>query len=78
MEYRTCTVMETINDGRTIEYEALFHQWIVHSGTYLNQGFLTQYENGLFVIVEYEDGTIHEHLPEKIKFIDGMVKKFCK
>lgn len=75
MEYRTCIVTETTDDGRKIEYKALFHQWIVHSGTYLSQGFLTKYENGLFAIVEYEDGTINEYLPEEIKFTDGIAEK---
>ena len=29
-------------------------------------------------IVEYEDGTIHEHLPSEIQFTDGVFEKFRK
>lgn len=27
-------------------------------------------------IVEYEDGTIHEHYPSEIRFIDGKIKEY--
>lgn len=28
--------------------------------------------------MEYEDGTIHEHLPQEIQFTDGMVENISK
>lgn len=32
----------------------------------------------LIAVVEYEDGTIHEHLPQEIQFTDGKVEKIFK
>lgn len=85
MECRPCIVTEITDDDRTIEHEALFHQWIeIAQFCYraLDCGIIykdyPRNNENLVAIVEYEDGTIHGHFSDEIKFTDGMVKKFCK
>lgn len=70
-EYRPCIVTicitpgaeclgETILEGEFKELKSLFHTW-TNKGT---------------AIVEYEDGTIHEHYPSEIRFTDGKAKEY--
>lgn len=67
-----------------IKHNALFHCWsgyfcsIDHSSVIKE---CTSSQGQIFhmvAIVEYEDGTIHEHSPWTIQFTDDMVEKFRK
>ena len=40
--------------------------------------YTTKFYESTIAIVEYEDGTIHEHLPQEIQFTDGMVENISK
>lgn len=88
-EYRPCIVTETVypsigTQGRieNKKHNAIFHFWTERqrfyqqpfSGIYAQPSFMNQ----TVAIVEYEDGTIHEHLPQEIKFTDGMSEKIFK
>lgn len=69
-EYRPCTV-----DGK----KALFHRWyefndVVDAGLTIGSHPAGQLKF-LYAIVEYEDGTIEEVAPPKVKFSDGMCTK---
>lgn len=89
MEYRPCIVTETIypcaGTQCTLEnkkHVAVFHCWTERQRFYQQpfSGIYTQpnFMNQTIAIVEYEDGTIHEHLPPEIQFTDGMVEKISK
>lgn len=88
-EYRPCIVTED-RSGRTIdgtivkdilEYKALFHCWIerykyfnnnVYAGAYTQPSHIIQ----TMAIVESEGGSVHEVMPEQIKFMDGKAKEY--
>lgn len=89
-EYRPCVVTESIPcehdaDGylhRQSEryHKALFHFWTERHQYYNNTcgyGLYAQPSHVIQVtaIVEYEDGTVHEVLPQEIRFMDGKVKE---
>lgn len=89
MEYRPCIVTETIypcaGTQCTLEnkkHVAVFHCWTERQRFYRQpfSGIYTQpnFMNQTIAIVEYEDGTIHEHLPQEIQFTDGMVENISK
>ena len=88
-EYRPCIITETIypfvgTQGliESKKHNAVFHFWTERrrfysqpfSGIYTQPSFMNQ----TIAIVEYEDGTIHEHLPHEIRFTDGMSEKISK
>lgn len=70
------------------EHKSLFHQWIKRvSPSYEETPFgdggwvarkLIGNDEFLIAVVEYEDGTIHEHLPQEIQFTDSMGEKISK
>lgn len=70
------------------EHKALFHQWLKKTcPSYKETPFgdggwvarkLIGNDEFLIAVVEYEDGTIHEHLPHEIQFTDGEVEKISK
>lgn len=70
------------------EHKALFHQWLKKTcPSYEEPPFgdggwvvrkLIGNDEFLIAVVEYEDGTIHEHLPHEIQFTDGEVEKNFK
>lgn len=89
LEYRPCIVTETIypcaGTQCTLEnkkHVAVFHCWTERQRFYRQpfSGIYTQpnFMNQTIAIVEYEDGTIHEHLPQEIQFTDGMVENISK
>lgn len=67
------------------KHNALFHQWIKRikplydESPIGNDGLIARKYLGndelLIAIVEYEDGSIHEHLPHEIQFTDGIAEK---
>lgn len=91
-EYRPCIVTETIYPMPEMikhkEHNALFHQWMRRTKPLYDEspfgdgGLIVRKYIGndeyLIAIVEYEDGSIHEHLPHEIQFTDGMVENFEK
>lgn len=88
MEYRPCVVREIVCERdssnkfkKEISWrKGLFHGWShkqwIHEAVIC--GDVSGQMSKTVAIVEYEDGSIHEHFPCEIKFTDGMVKKFCK
>lgn len=70
------------------EHKALFHQWLKKTcPSYEETPFgdggwvvrkLIGNDEFLIAVVEYEDETIHEHLPHEIQFTDGEVEKNFK
>lgn len=86
-EYRPCIVrvktgIKTKN-GRNCQYEehrALFHFWSDRYWTtaalFVNEA--PGQQSHTVGIVEYEDGTIHEHYPLEIQFTDGKAKEALK
>lgn len=70
------------------EHKALFHQWLkktcpsYEETPFGDGGWMARKLIGndefLIAVVEYEDGTIHEHLPHEIQFTDGEVEKNFK
>lgn len=88
-EYRPCIITETIypfvgTQGliESKKHNAVFHFWTERQRFYQQpfSGIYTQpsFMNQTVAIVEYEDGTIHEHLPHEIQFTDGEVEKNFK
>lgn len=90
-EYRPCVITESREGGRNEDGEfirddkrfrkALFHFWSEHHQYYGNSGGYGVYMQPSHIIktmaiVEYEDGTVHEVLPQEIRFIDGKVKEY--
>lgn len=66
-----------------ILHNAVFHFWREEVRHYESQCPVNRYSQPisatqLIAVVEYEDGTIHEHSPYEIQFTDGMVEKFRK
>lgn len=61
-----------------IEHKALFHCWSQKSWVYspVMIGEVGGQISSTVAIVEYEDGTIHEHLPQEIKFLDKKLKEY--
>lgn len=57
------------------EQKALFHHWSERYWTVGESPLVGGYSAGQMSqtvgIVEYEDGTVHEHLPQEIRFVDG-------
>lgn len=86
-EYRPCIARvrtgKRTKKGCNCQYEehrALFHCW---SDRYWTTAALFENEvpgqqSHTVGIVEYEDGTIHEHYPQEIQFTDGKAKEALK
>lgn len=86
-EYRPCIVKvqtgKRMKDGRNCQYEehrALFHCWSDRYWTtaalFVNE--VPDQQSHTVGIVEYEDGTIHEHYPLEIQFTDDKAKEALK
>lgn len=89
-QFRPCIVTERYirarnSDGEIIgesekKFKALFHFWTEHhyfnnnmcAGTYIQPSHTVQ----TVAIAEYEDGSVHEVLPQDIRFVDGKVKEY--
>lgn len=89
-EYRPCVITEQVF-GKAFSdevprkqqrhHKALFHFWEERHQYYSNA-----YGNGIYAqpqhiiqtmaIVEYDDGTVHEVLPEEIRFLDDKIKEY--
>lgn len=56
------------------EHKGYFHKWSDHFWTIgespMPGGHAAGQMSQTFAIVEYEDGTVHEHLPSEIQFMD--------
>lgn len=67
---------------KEVKRNAIFHHWSERFWTIGQSPMIGGYAGGqmsqTFGIVEYEDGTIHEHTPNEIQFTDGMAEKFRK
>lgn len=83
-EYRPCVVkvqtdkrMKTGRERVYEEHSALFHRWSERYWTtaalFANE--VPGQQSQTVGIVEYEDGSIHEHYPQEIQFTDGKVKE---
>lgn len=63
-----------------VKHNAIFHRWSERFWTIGQSSMIGGYAGGQMSqtvgIVEYEDGTIHEHMPNDIQFKDGMFEKF--
>lgn len=61
-------------------HKALFHCWSERFWTIGESPMVGGYAAGQMsqtvAIVEYEDGTIHEHYASEIRFADGKVKEY--
>ena len=68
-EYRPCYVGNK---------KALFHMWEDISSIHIAmlKGDVSGQIKRTFGIVEYEDGTIDEVIPSKIRFIEGIFKEY--
>lgn len=86
-EYRPCIVRVRINErvkgvckNQYEEHRALFHRWSERYWTtaalFVNE--VAGQQSHTVGIVEYEDGTIHEHYPQEIQFTDGKAKEVLK
>lgn len=86
-EYRPCIVSVRINERvrgackkQYEEHRALFHRWSERYWTtaalFVNE--VSGQQSHTVGIVEYEDGTIHEHYPQEIQFTDGKAKEVLK
>lgn len=79
MELRPCFVrsLERTDNRKLITNtrKALFHKWAEKSEivppSYLKGGHGGGVVRGVVAIVEYEDGTVGEVLPENIRFLDS-------
>lgn len=90
-EFRPCIATERYirarnSDGEMFgdskkEFKALFHFWTenhkyfsnnVYAGAYTQPTHIVQ----TIAIVEYEDGSVHEVLPQDIRFVDRKVKNY--
>lgn len=87
VEYRPCVVKvqtgKRMKIGRERVYEehsALFHCWSERYWTtdalFTNE--VPRQHAHTVGIVEYEDGSIHEHDPLEIRFLDGRAKEILK
>lgn len=75
----TVTIKKKFGDGIKIEkHNAYFHGW--HDKFWTVPAFMIGDVGGqmsqTYGIVEYEDGSIHEHLPEEMRFMDR--KRECE
>lgn len=63
-----------------IEHTALFHCWSQKSWVYspVMIGEVGGQISSTVAIVEYEDGTIHEHLPQEVQFTDDKAEKISE
>lgn len=68
-EYRLCMVDNT--------KRALFHEWESIEIAFGSETDACRGMRTAFGIVEYEDGTVDEVLPKRIRFIDEKMKNFC-
>lgn len=63
------------------KHKALFHCWNHRSELYdaspMIGGHPGGHVSGTFAIVEYEDGTVHEVEPQKIRFVDNTVCEYA-
>lgn len=61
--------------------KALFHCWNYRSELYgaslMIGGHPGGQVSGTFAIVEYEDGTVHEVEPQKIRFVDNTMCEYA-
>lgn len=69
-----------------LNINGLFHRWIVKcEPRYISQTLdgklsfrkIAGAEEIAVAIVEYEDGTIHEHYMNEIRFVDGLIKEYA-
>lgn len=65
-----------------VKHNAIFHRWSERFWTVPESPMIGGYAAGQMsqtvAVVEYEDGTVHTHLPEEIQFCDGKVQKeYC-
>lgn len=62
-------------------HKALFHCWSHRSELVgespLRGGYPGGQISGMFAIVEYEDGTIHEVEPQNIRFVDNLMSEYA-
>lgn len=72
---KTTTLRPCLVEGK----KALFHEWVRHSDVIEpspmrggHPGGTVAYTLGL---IEYEDGTVAETVPHKIKFIDSIMEE---
>lgn len=73
------------NRSETVKINALFHSWIrkcvpAYSTEPCENWLLRKVigtEEMIVAIVEYGDGTIHEHYMSEIQFIDGLIKEYA-
>lgn len=75
VRYRPCLIdirTKCANSGDIKEerYRAIFHCWAEDGWS---MGDIRKSE--LVGIVEYEDGTVHKHFMNQIRFVDNMVSK---
>lgn len=82
IDYRPCMV-KTESEK---EEKALFHRWETKRMPYHEiesfvPGFLSEkfegFTEGIFAIVEYDDGTVHEVEPKNIRFIDNTMCEYA-
>lgn len=87
VEYRPCVVKVQFNSrvkggdkSRVEEHSAIFHCWSDRSWTTaaLFSNEVPGQQAHTVGIVEYEDGSIHEHDPQEIRFLDGRAKEILK
>lgn len=72
---------EYIIESPECEIKALFHCWDFRSelcdASPMIGGHPGGQVSGTFGIVEYEDGTVHEVLPTRIRFVDREIKNYA-
>lgn len=82
IEYRPCMVKTEAEK----EVKALFHGWETKRFPYyeiksLTNELMTQefkgFNEGVFAIVEYEDGIVHEVEPQNIRFVDNPMCEYA-
>ena len=77
---RPCIVRIPDKKKQFKEMKALFHCWGFRSEvigeSYLRGGHSAGQISATFVLVEYEDGTIHEVEPTQIRFVDNAMSEY--
>lgn len=82
-QYRPCLVCDRWDKKRKDVVKALFHCWIhkseVVSPSPMIGGHSGGVVSGVLGLVEYEDGTINQIYPSRIKFLDtsGLMSEIC-
>lgn len=75
---RPCFVTEE-RKTRNVQHKALFHCWYEMNDIIPPSPMIGGMPGGtikrIYAIVEFEDGSIHECMPEHITFVDGRVKE---